>query len=678
MKKPEAYRGEGPYAFVSYAHEDASRVFEEIHRINSMGFHAYYDEGIHPGHVWRDELASAIDNSGLLVFFITPRSINRQDCLRELNYALDVNKPLLAVYLEDTELPGGVRLSINDRQAIMAFELSDEEYSTRLNETLAEFLELDSGNEPAIGERSPSGADRSIAKYSMRAVVIAVLLVAVGLGVWKLPGLLSQPEVVPLETALKLLREATDFAEQDQYGLAFLRIREIGDRLAGDRDFERLKRDIIEPATPRTAQDGVRLYFRPLAVSLTTDWIDAGVTPVENLDAPKGVLELRLEKTGFQTGRFVVANPGPMLSNHESWTWPGDLPGLELIPLGQIPDDFVHIPKTSLPVIFQGTPQESYGSNPVELESFSIGKQEVTNRQYKEFVDAGGYREIAHWEGLKNDDSEQISLKTIQEVFVDITGRSAPSTWQLGTYPAGEGDYPLGGISWFEAMAYAKFMNMSLPTATHWARAAQAPLEAAYATVAVVARLGNYNSAEPEFANPKALGPWGTWDMAGNVREWVINPTTRGRLAMGGYWSDYVSNYFWAQSVKPWDRSAQNGIRLMLPGTSASQIADLSGPIKLLADLPMIEKQPLPDAEFRGMRLQFTRVEYSDIPAEREILKETEDYAAEEVILRYPSGDTLSLYIAMPKPLPEDLQSLGFTDVPVRLRPRAPTKSITY
>ena len=104
-----------------------------------MGFHAYYDEGIHPGHVWRDELASAIDNSGLLVFFITPRSINRQDCLRELNYALDVNKPLLAVYLEDTELPGGVRLSINDRQAIMAFEMSGEEYATRLNETLAEF-----------------------------------------------------------------------------------------------------------------------------------------------------------------------------------------------------------------------------------------------------------------------------------------------------------------------------------------------------------------------------------------------------------------------------------------------------------------------------------------------------------------------------------------------------------
>gem|GEM_PF-6206573 len=154
MKKPEAYRGEGPYAFVSYAHEDASRVFEEIHRINSMGFHAYYDEGIHPGHVWRDELASAIDNSGLLVFFITPRSINRQDCLRELNYALDVNKPLLAVYLEDTELPGGVRLSINDRQAIMAFEMSGEEYATRLNETLAEFLEQDSGNEPTIPERT--------------------------------------------------------------------------------------------------------------------------------------------------------------------------------------------------------------------------------------------------------------------------------------------------------------------------------------------------------------------------------------------------------------------------------------------------------------------------------------------------------------------------------------------
>ena len=42
----------------------------------------------------------------------------------------------------------------NDRQAIMAFEMSGEEYATRLNETLAEFLEQDSGNEPTIPERT--------------------------------------------------------------------------------------------------------------------------------------------------------------------------------------------------------------------------------------------------------------------------------------------------------------------------------------------------------------------------------------------------------------------------------------------------------------------------------------------------------------------------------------------
>ncbi len=393
MKKPEAYRGEGPYAFVSYAHEDASRVLDEITRINAMGFHAYYDEGIHPGHVWRDELASAIDNSGLLVFFITPRSINSPDCLRELNYALDVNKPLLAVYLEDTELPGGVRLSINDRQAIMAFELADDAYAERLNETLTEFLEQESRVEPTIAGGSPPGTDRSESTLPISAVVAAVLLLAVGFGVWKLPGLFSQPDVVPVETALYLLQEATDFAEQDQYGLAFLRLREIGDRLAGDRDYERLKKDVIETGTPRTALEGARLYFRPLAVGLTTDWIDAGETPIEKLDAPKGVLELRLEKAGFQTGHFVVANPGPMLSNHDQWYWTNPLPELELIPLGQIPDDFVHIPETNLDVIFQGTPQGPYGSEQsVELDSFSIGKQEVTNRQYREFVDAGGYR----------------------------------------------------------------------------------------------------------------------------------------------------------------------------------------------------------------------------------------------------------------------------------------------
>ena len=55
--------------------------------------------------------------------------------------------------------------------------------------------------------------------------------------------------------------------------------------------------------------------------------------------------------------------------------------------------------------------------------------------------------------------------------FVDQTGRPGPAEWQAGNYPEGQADYPVSGISWYEAAAYAEFAGKSLPTETHWALA---------------------------------------------------------------------------------------------------------------------------------------------------------------------------------------------------------------
>ena len=59
----------------------------------------------------------------------------------------------------------------------------------------------------------------------------------------------------------------------------------------------------------------------------------------------------------------------------------------------------------------------------------------------------------------------------VQE-FRDATNRPGPAGWQLGTYPEGMGDLPVGGISWYEAMAYAEFAGKSLPTVYEWFAAA--------------------------------------------------------------------------------------------------------------------------------------------------------------------------------------------------------------
>ena len=84
-----AYHGKEPFCFVSYAHSDSERVFAELEFLSSEGFRIYYDEGIHPGHTWHDELASAIENCSLFVFFVSTKSVESPNCQRELNFAMD-------------------------------------------------------------------------------------------------------------------------------------------------------------------------------------------------------------------------------------------------------------------------------------------------------------------------------------------------------------------------------------------------------------------------------------------------------------------------------------------------------------------------------------------------------------------------------------------------------------
>ena len=93
-----------------------------------------------------------------------------------------------------------------------------------------------------------------------------------------------------------------------------------------------------------------------------------------------------------------------------------------------------------------------------------MDKYEVTNKQYKEFIDNGGYTDKKFWKNEFIKDGKVISWRDAINDFVDKTGRQGPSTWEAGDYPEGQDDYPVTGISWYEAAAYAEYAGKSLPT----------------------------------------------------------------------------------------------------------------------------------------------------------------------------------------------------------------------
>src|SRR5262249_39093124 len=106
------------------------------------------------------------------------------------------------------------------------------------------------------------------------------------------------------------------------------------------------------------------------------------------------------------------------------------------------------------------------------VDDFFIDKYEVTNRQYRQFVDAGGYRDRKYWKQKFVKDGKELAWEEAMAELVDQTGRPGPSTWQAGDYPKGQEAYPVSGVSWYEAAAYAEYAGKALPSSRHWVTAA--------------------------------------------------------------------------------------------------------------------------------------------------------------------------------------------------------------
>ncbi len=141
MEKPfPAYRGNDAYVFVCYAHEDTGVVYPELKRLQGKGANLWYDEGISPGHEWTQNIADAIDGAALVLFFISPSSVNSRHCRNEVQYALEQEKSIVSVYISPTELPGGLKLSIGSAQAILMYAETPEDYQRKIGAALSDWI----------------------------------------------------------------------------------------------------------------------------------------------------------------------------------------------------------------------------------------------------------------------------------------------------------------------------------------------------------------------------------------------------------------------------------------------------------------------------------------------------------------------------------------------------------
>lgn len=122
------YEGTLPYLFVSYAHKDDAAVLEIISTLQSRGFRVWYDEGIEAGSEWPECIASHLERAQLVLAFLSPAYLRSDNCRKEMHYALTKKKPVINVYLEQTELSPGMEMQIGNLFALMKYTYPSEEY----------------------------------------------------------------------------------------------------------------------------------------------------------------------------------------------------------------------------------------------------------------------------------------------------------------------------------------------------------------------------------------------------------------------------------------------------------------------------------------------------------------------------------------------------------------------
>jgi len=342
----------------------------------------------------------------------------------------------------------------------------------------------------------------------------------------------------------------------------------------------------VAPHSVRFESDppGAQIYATDYTAGAGEDlsqWQSIGVTPITFAEAPTwGFFRIRAVKPGFATTeRTLGADPSMRIT---------------LLPPSAVPAGMVYVPAS-----------KTTSTQPsVALPAFWMDRHEVTNAEYKKFVDAGGYQKPEYWTQGFVIDGKTLSWREAIAEFRDATGRPGPATWQLGTFPEGAEQLPVSGVSWYEAAAYAVFAGKSLPSVHEWNYASGIGFNSN------ILQLSNFNGKAPARVGEfRGMGPFGTFDTAGNVKEWAMNATQKGeRYIMGGAWNESTYAFLAPDARTPFARDETFGFRCVkrvaaLPDAAVGALAFASSappppPVnddtyRVFVDLHRYDKQPV-------------------------------------------------------------------------------------
>jgi eukaryotic-like serine/threonine-protein kinase len=485
-------------------------------------------------------------------------------------------------------------------------------------------------------------------------VAIPVLLVVLALG--SLTAWWIQRSSRARWARDQALPQIAQLIEKEKLGEAYALAVQAERYLPNDPALVKFWPDISWSASINTAPQGASVFRRNYG-GQDDGWELVGRTPIVNRRFPPVDSQWKFELKGFATVERATfpADDSMKITMEEESKSPAGMVRVEFPTEGSA---------QTIPVTLFGVPGFET-LPPVPLGEYWIDKYEVTNTAFKQFLEQGGYQKPEYWKHEFRKDGRVLSWAEAMALFRDKTGRPGPATWVQGEYPRGQGDFPVTGVSWYEAAAYAEFSGKVLPTIYHWTIAASpsdspSVIPASNFAGGGPARVGSYRD----------LSWSGAYDMAGNVKEWCWNQADSDtRYILGGGWDEPTYMFNNADARSPFERSANFGFRTakyVLTGEEA-KAADPVAP----QARDYSREKPVSDQLFQVYKSLYS-YDKTPLHAVVESTQRTDDWKKEKITFDAAYGkERMSAYLFLPRKSSPPFQTVVYFPAAGAVRQRS-------